>query len=329
MNYYERHIGDFSKDTMSLSQGQVGAYDLMLDYCYATEGPLPLDLEDVYNISRARTAQERRDTDKVLARYFLRTSTGYVQKRAQEEIERYQAKPSKKEGARERQARSRQRRAELFEQARKQGLNPDFDVTTAGLVTLMSRVTARDSHASVTPHVTAIQTPVPSPQEKDNSVEGSTHATTSSGCVCVRDEIVPSGLAEPKPGAPDPDPEHARRIALSRTLRDHGMLVQTGHPVIVAWERAGYTPERLRAAIAVARVTKPEPEPLGVKYLDPIIRNERNFEQAASTPARGPGRDWAAERQAQREAKQAAETKRAKADLVAMGLLEPEDDARA
>ena len=47
VNYYKRHLGDFSRDTAHLSQGQIGAYDLMLDWYYANEKPLPADPEDV------------------------------------------------------------------------------------------------------------------------------------------------------------------------------------------------------------------------------------------------------------------------------------------
>lgn len=69
MNYYKRHLGDFSRDTAHLSQGQIGAYDLMLDWYYANEKPLPSDPEDVYRIAKAYTKEERKNADK--ARTFF------------------------------------------------------------------------------------------------------------------------------------------------------------------------------------------------------------------------------------------------------------------
>ena len=87
MNYYKRHLGDFGKSLSNLSQGQVGAYDLLLDWHYANERPLPLDREELYNIGRCRTRAERDNVDRVL-RYFDETPDGYVQKRALEEMER-------------------------------------------------------------------------------------------------------------------------------------------------------------------------------------------------------------------------------------------------
>jgi uncharacterized protein YdaU (DUF1376 family) len=93
--YYERHLGDFAKDTTLLSQGQVGAYDLLLDYYYSTERPLPLDKNDLYNITRARTPAERANTDRVIAQFFMKTDQGYTKGRVEAEIERYRTKSEK------------------------------------------------------------------------------------------------------------------------------------------------------------------------------------------------------------------------------------------
>lgn len=95
MNYYERHLGDYAKDTANLSQGQVGAYDLLLDYYYATEAPLPAEKDELYAITRARDSAERKNTDKVLSKFFKLTDEGYVKGRVEEEIARYRAKCEK------------------------------------------------------------------------------------------------------------------------------------------------------------------------------------------------------------------------------------------
>lgn len=85
MNYYKRHLGDFARDTAHLSQGQVGAYDLLLDWYYANERAIPLDKEDVYRIARAHSLSERKNVDKILA-FFTLADDGYHQKRADTEI---------------------------------------------------------------------------------------------------------------------------------------------------------------------------------------------------------------------------------------------------
>lgn len=95
MNYYKRHIGDFTKATGHLSQGQVGAYDLLLDWYYSNERPLPLDQECLYRIGRAHDRAEKKNVDLVLSEFFTRTEDGYRHKRVEEEIEQASRKSSK------------------------------------------------------------------------------------------------------------------------------------------------------------------------------------------------------------------------------------------
>lgn len=86
MNFYKRHLGDIAKACGHLSQGQMGAYDLLLDWLYSNEKPLPLLPDSVHRIGRAVTKAEKANVDAVLAEFFLRTAEGYTQKRAIEEI---------------------------------------------------------------------------------------------------------------------------------------------------------------------------------------------------------------------------------------------------
>lgn len=86
MNFYKRHIGDITKACGHLSQGQMGAYDLLLDWLYGNEKPLPSDKAAVYRIARAGTKAERDNVEAVLVEFFTLTDAGYTQKRAGEEI---------------------------------------------------------------------------------------------------------------------------------------------------------------------------------------------------------------------------------------------------
>lgn len=92
MNYYKRNLGDFARDTAHLSQGQIGAYDLLLDWYYANERPLPADINDVYRVARSYTKEERGNTEKVLKDFFVLTPNGWVQKRAEKELLVYSEK---------------------------------------------------------------------------------------------------------------------------------------------------------------------------------------------------------------------------------------------
>lgn len=95
MNYYERHLGDYIKDTVSLSMLEDGAYNRLIDQAYQTEEPLPLDVKEVYRMARATSGPERKAVDYVLGKFWTRTDDGYVQKRIQAEIERFQDKQRK------------------------------------------------------------------------------------------------------------------------------------------------------------------------------------------------------------------------------------------
>ena len=86
MNFYKRHLGDIAKSCSDLSQGQMGAYDLLLDWHYANEKPLPLSLDKLYLIGRARSKPERDNVDSVLSELFIKADTGYTHKRAAEEM---------------------------------------------------------------------------------------------------------------------------------------------------------------------------------------------------------------------------------------------------
>jgi uncharacterized protein YdaU (DUF1376 family) len=69
VNYYERHLGDYARDTGHLTMLEHGAYGLLLDRYYATEQGLPAD--DVLRLARARTKEERAAVNRVLKEFFV------------------------------------------------------------------------------------------------------------------------------------------------------------------------------------------------------------------------------------------------------------------
>jgi uncharacterized protein YdaU (DUF1376 family) len=149
VNYYERHIGDFTRDTAHLTALEVGVYDLLLDRYYATRQPIPKEM--VYRIARAVTKADRSAVDLVLKEFFQLDGDSYRQRRCDAEIEKYQQtepeREAKRANAAERQRRTRERRSELFDSLRSHGIVPDYDTPTGELVTLLSRA----EQAKVTP----------------------------------------------------------------------------------------------------------------------------------------------------------------------------------
>jgi uncharacterized phage protein (TIGR02220 family) len=86
MNYYRRYVGDYLRDTSRLSMIEHGAYNLLLDYYYADERPLPLDHQELYTMVRAMRPEDRKAVDKVLGLFFRQEPDGYHQKRVDHEI---------------------------------------------------------------------------------------------------------------------------------------------------------------------------------------------------------------------------------------------------
>jgi uncharacterized protein YdaU (DUF1376 family) len=89
VNYYERHLGDYARDTAHLSLLEHGVYTLLLDRYYATESPIPAD--QAHRVARARTRDEKAAVDAVLSEFFILADGLYRNRRADEEIAKLQA----------------------------------------------------------------------------------------------------------------------------------------------------------------------------------------------------------------------------------------------
>lgn len=87
MHYYQRHIGDYVKDTAHLSLLEHGVYAKLLDLYYLREAPIPAD--QAARLVGARSQEERESVEQVLREFFVLTDAGWTQKRCDSEIERY------------------------------------------------------------------------------------------------------------------------------------------------------------------------------------------------------------------------------------------------
>lgn len=89
MKFWKRWIADIQSKTTVLTLLERGAYTELLDHYYTEGGPITGDHAMLYRICRAFDRHEREAIDKMLSTYFHKTEAGrYMNRRAQEEIER-------------------------------------------------------------------------------------------------------------------------------------------------------------------------------------------------------------------------------------------------
>lgn len=93
MNYYERHIGDYLKDTAHLSLLEHGVYTRLMDVYYTRETGIPAS--DVARLIGARTKEERAALDAVLGEFFRLADGVLLQDRCDREIDRFRGKQAK------------------------------------------------------------------------------------------------------------------------------------------------------------------------------------------------------------------------------------------
>lgn len=94
MNYYERHIGDYLKDTAHLSLLEHGVYGRLMDVYYTRECAIPD--KDAARLIGARSKEERAALAAVLAEFFIQEESGdWVQMRCEREVERFKDKQRK------------------------------------------------------------------------------------------------------------------------------------------------------------------------------------------------------------------------------------------
>jgi uncharacterized protein YdaU (DUF1376 family) len=86
MNYYQRHLGDYMRDTRHLSILEHGVYTLLLDWYYIHERGIPEGME--FRLTSARTKAEKEAVTNVLAEFFSLEDGAWVNHRAEEEISR-------------------------------------------------------------------------------------------------------------------------------------------------------------------------------------------------------------------------------------------------
>ena len=156
MNFYPFHIGDYLSATRHLTWTEDAAYRRLLDTYYTTEKPLPSELRAVCRLVLATTDEQREAVEVVLNEFFELTSAGWINVRADAEIDSMRVKQSAQEDKdrheTERMRRHRERRAQMFAALRAVEVVPAWDVPMKELQRLVDL------------HCNAPATPTPPPE---------------------------------------------------------------------------------------------------------------------------------------------------------------------
>lgn len=164
MNYFEHHIGDYAEATAHLSILEDGAYSRLLRKVYATERPLPADVDRVQRLIGARTDEERAAVEAVLHEFFDLRDDGWHQERCDKAIAAYLAsepeREVKKTNETERQRRHRAERANLYAMLHEAGFYPAWNTPIAEVRGMVKELPTAPVTTPVTTPVTPVTAPV-------------------------------------------------------------------------------------------------------------------------------------------------------------------------
>jgi uncharacterized protein YdaU (DUF1376 family) len=270
MNYYEHHLGDYDSNTVHLSWTEDIAYRRMICIYYRTEKPLPVDIKQIYRLTRASSKQEREAVDTVLAEFFVQHDDGWHNDRCDNEIALYREGDAERElkaaHEKERMRRHREERSRLFAELRAIGITPKWDTPVTQLRDILK---ARSN---------APETRTGEEQEQScNAPATANHTHTHTHIPILKpsqDALLPT--------KPPPTTKLGPRVAVDNSkpygktaavLIPLGVKVTAQHPVLLAWCDDGFSIEQLQAAVEIARLNKPAPEPIPPNYLDRIVRD--------------------------------------------------------
>lgn len=144
MNYYERHIGDYLKDTAHLSLLEHGVYARLMDVYYTREGAIPE--ADAARLVAARSREERAALAAVLDEFFDLRDGAWHQSRCDREIRLYsEGEPErevKKANTDNRLKRHREERSRLFKIITDAGQHADWNIKMDALREIAERISA-------------------------------------------------------------------------------------------------------------------------------------------------------------------------------------------
>ena len=277
MNYYQRHLGDYAKDTGHLTMLEHGAYSLLLDRYYSTEDGIPQD--QAHRICRARTPPEKQAVDVVLAEFFSIIGGKWINRRAEEEIARMreQAKNSRDNG----RLGGRPKREPRP--------NPqETQQVISGIPGANPEVTQNEPNPNPEETLANSQKPYTKNQEPNQnpSEPAAAAAIPSRDAAAASEPEKPVSVADYVAEVKPIDAVTGRAIELSDLLRKRGANLQASDPRVRAWAAGGVSDAAALTALETAqqrRADRGTAQPINAGLLDAIL-NDAN-------PARaGPGK---------------------------------------
>lgn len=254
MNYYERHLGDYTRDTAHLSLLEHGVYTILLDRYYITEHGIP-DAQK-YRLARARTRAERQAVNVVLNEFFTLKDGIWINNRAEEEIAatRHKITTAKVNGG-------------------KGGRPPKNE-------------TRMESETQPKENPTKTQTkPNENPTHNPNETQTKAHQSPDT-------RYIPTNISlsqDLKVLGPVNNVERQdRHVAIAVMLRNMGMKsITSSHPQAFEWAANDrVTDEILRSAVEKATIYKPISS-LTPAYLKPIVDDFINPNKTQTKPIGG------------------------------------------
>lgn len=257
MNFWNRHIGDIIRDTVSLTMLEDGAYNRLLDQYYQTERPLPLDRKMIYRLARATSAAERKACDFVMESFFQQAEDGYHQKRCDIEIATYQEKQRKAQAS----ANARWSKSEGNANASFGADDEENSEEKSSSSKLVRKVGERIPGSTNADDVKNAQTlylqetGYANASSSHDASDMRTHSEGNAHQAPVASNqspvLKPSGETAPV------EQPRARPAEISGAMRKHGIEAQPADPRIIAASEAGYSIETIDAACSEAKASKP------------------------------------------------------------------------
>ncbi|MDD3676048.1 YdaU family protein [Thauera propionica] len=264
MNYYEHHLGDYSRDTAHLTMIEHGAYRILLDRYYSTEQGIPAD--QVYRVTRARTRAEKEAVDTVLKEFFQLVDGVWINHRAEAEIAKAKvkisaAKQNGKKGGRPKKASAGTENFSRSDVAQEKNFSPCGDAQKSFPQHQENEKTFKNQRE---------EKPTGFSLGSENETQKKAHQTpyTIHQTPTTKDTVV---VYQPSYPGDDEKTQTTRVGSLCRQLRCIGIDAAPHMPV---WTELldRFTDEQIIAVAEIAKARRPG-DRIHLHYLVPILRD--------------------------------------------------------
>lgn len=276
MNYYERHLGDYAKDTAHLSMLEHGAYSLLLDRYYGTEAGIPA--AQAHRVARARSKEEKQAVDDVLTEFFSLADGVWINQRAEEEIAKAHvkinaAKENGKKGGRPKkqvpgsETETQDKPSGLFASGEENNGKQEISKTKRSSAPQQKNIGNSETEGGKHNEIKGSEKPTGFSLGSETETQEKAHQVPDTSLLNTSTQVA---LTTELPDEPSAATENATRVgSLCKQLRLIGI---DAAPHLPAWpdllER--FTDEQIITVAQIAKERKPN-ERIHLNYLVPIL----------------------------------------------------------